>query len=156
MRKRWSLGIGSDVTDRMTLLAAGAYKNVSKLPRLAGLGLGLIAAAGIDAAYLFGGMRRSLEAFNLPWPAMAGIDLLLVAGTGFIAESVSRLVTKKSLRGLFEKLMPKDQLHKISPRTGAVNAWAYAASAAIFAGLIMAGLSSGNPVPEWAALLLKK
>jgi hypothetical protein len=160
MRKRWSLGVSGDVTDMMTLLADKAYRNVSKMPRIMGLGLGLVLAAIIDAAYVIGPLRQTivqmLVGYGFPSLAVIALDVALVAGTGFIAETSSRLVTKRALRNLFVKLLPPGQLHKIKPKSGSVGMYAYIGAAVVFAALVALATTAGFAVPDWVGLILQK
>lgn len=157
MRKRWSVGVSGDVTDKLTLLADQAYKNVSKLPRIAGLLLGLALGAGIDAAYLIGPGRQVLYSLLIPktgalaGPIMIGADIALVAALGFLAHTTSRLVTKKALRKLFLKLLPPKQLNAIKPKSGSVGVYAYAGSVLVFGAVIAAALLNGHKVPDWVS-----
>jgi hypothetical protein len=156
MRKRWSVGINGQTTDHITALAADAYANISKFPRLVGLGIGLMTAALVDAAYILGPLRPLLLNNGLPPVAVDGIDALVMLGTGLIAQSASRLMAKKALWHLFKKLLPPDQMHKIKPQAGTVGLYAYLGTAVIFVVVIIAAAYSGHAIPDWAHFLMVK
>ncbi|MDB5492627.1 MAG: hypothetical protein JWO78_2476 [Micavibrio sp.] len=156
MRKRWSVGINGKTTDHITALAADAYANISKTPRLIGLGLGLGIAAMIDAAYILGPLRPLLLSYGLPSIGVGAIDALVAAGTGLIAQSASRLTAKKALWHLFKKLVPADQLHKIKPQAGTVGLYAYLAAGVIFCLVIIAAAYGSHAIPDWAQYLMVK
>lgn len=156
MRKRWSVGVSGKTTDNITLMASNAYTNISKFPRLAGLGIGLALGAVIDAAYILGPLRPLLIVKGIPSPGMAILDLAIVAGTGFLAETASRLMSRKALRHLFKKLLPPEQANKIKPQAGTVGLYAYIGAGALFVVVVAAAAFTGHTIPGWAHFLMTK
>lgn len=154
MRKRWSVGINGQTVDHITDLAADAYANISKFPRIIGLGFGLALVGLVDAAYIFGPLRPLLINHGIPSIGMAIVDVLVAVGTGLMAQSASRISAKRALRHLFKKLVPPDQLHKIKPQAGTVGFYAYLGAVLIFALVIVAAALSGHTIPDWAHFLL--
>jgi hypothetical protein len=156
MRRHWPLGLTPETSDRITLLAAQAFANITKMPRLAGLAGGLALGAGLYAAYFAGSLRSIIAAKGVPWTALTAIDALLVAAVGYLAMTLSQMAARRAARSIFDKILPPEKLHKILPRAGRTALFAFGGAVIVFI-LALAGLFyAGYPLPEWAGWLLQR
>jgi hypothetical protein len=154
MRRRWPLGLRPQITDKMTILAAQAYQNLSKKPRIMGLIGGLVLGAVVYAAYLIGPLRGLLVAQQIHPVGMIALDAILVALVGYGAMVLAQFSAKRSMWGLFEKILPIEKARKITPRAGRVGPASFAGAAVIFIVIIGVMMTMGLPLPEWASGLV--
>ena len=150
MRRRWPLGLRPQITDKMTILAAQAYQNLSKKPRIMGLIGGLLGGAALYAAYLIGPLRGLLTGQQIHPLGMMALDAILVAVVGYGAMVLAQFSAKHSMWGLFEKILPPERARKITPRAGRVGPAAFAGAAIIFIIMLGVMMGMGLPLPEWA------
>ncbi len=156
MRRHWPLGLSYETSDRITLLAAQAYINMTKTSRLGGLVGGLALGSGFYVAYLFGPLRDMVAAQGVPPVAMAVIDAVAVAAVGYVTMALSQMMARHATWALFGEILPPDKVHKILPRAGRVGVLAFAGSAMAFTLTLAALFYSGQPMPEWVEWVLQK
>jgi hypothetical protein len=154
MRRRWSLGLRPQITDKMTVLAAQAYQNLSKKPRIMGLIGGLLGGAALYAAYLIGPLRGMLVSQHIHPLGLIALDAILVACVGYGAMVLAQFSAKRSMWGIFEKILPAEKARKITPRAGRIGPVAFAGAALVFILMLGAMAGAGMALPEWASPLV--
>ena len=141
LHKKWSLGLRRETTDQMTLTAGRAFANLTRLPRLAGLGAGTIMAGGLYALWLALG-RGAVPPLPFPPYTLYGIDLVVWLGGVFITLSCARISTAFAVRALLTRLLPPEKARKIMPPTSALL---FPALLACGAAALACGLVLGMP-----------
>lgn len=154
MRKRWSLGIRPELTDKMTLMADKAFRHLSLMSRLTGLGVGLLVSAVFFWVYFDGPLRKMALPF-IPGLFLAVIDVALIVVLGFATVAMSRFLTKRNLGHLFQRVMAAEKARKIVPRAGHTGWIGYSGVACIFVAIILITKLTGHPMPSWADLIWK-
>lgn len=115
LHKKWSLGLRRETTDQMVLTAGRAFANITRLPRLAGLGAGMALAGGLYALWLGAG-REAVPPLPFPPYTLYGVDLLVWLCGVFIALSTARISTAYAVRNLFSRLLPPEKARKLVPQ----------------------------------------
>ena len=151
MRKKWSLGLRQDSLDTIVLRTRAAFANLTKIPRLTGLLMGLATAGAGYAAYL---LERPNLAMLHPY-ALVALDIVVVGAGAFLGTLASQINIKRSVRSVFAKIMPPDQIRTITPRAGSVAILSAIGSTILFCMVIAGIYAAGHPAPFWAMPALK-
>lgn len=146
MRKKWSLGLRQDSIDTIVLRTRIAFANLTKIPRLTGLLMGLAAAGAGYAAYL---LERPNLVMLHPY-ALAALDVVAVGVGAYMGTLASQMNIKRSVRGVFAKIMPPDQIRTIMPRAGSVAVLSVIGSVILFCAVTGGVYAAGRPAPFWA------
>lgn len=147
LMKSYDIGLSPGMAERIVMLAERTETRITRKPRAYGLVAGLIAAAGMNAAYYLTPVRGIFTRF-LPDQRF---DFILDAPMPLLGGALTALFIKlfaaASIRKALGHILPKEQKNLLGAKTHASGAWAYAGAAIITLSLIETAsiLKAGSP-----------
>lgn len=155
MHKKYPFGFTAATLKAMVAKADIALKNATRMPRFAGLALGLVAAAGLYLLYYIGPLRAQMAPlFN--GPAMqSAADLLLIGLGGLVTTASIQYSARGALHKAIGGLLPPEKRKKFLPKAGKSAILGYAGGVAIYLAAVEMAVRQGSEAPLWYAKLLQ-
>lgn len=151
LKKKYPMGASNDLIKNIIVMSNKALANATRKTRYGGLGLGMLLAGLLDAAYLFGPIR-GMAAGSLGENITMAIDLGLVLLGGLISGKAAVFMAKRPLKSALGSLMPDNKRGRFKAKSPN-NIWiGYALSALVMLIMIYVAKVSGAAVPGWFPL----
>lgn len=154
LQQKYPYGITEDALKKLVTQAGAAMRQLTRKPRLIGLGLGVTTSAILTVLYFFSPVRNRLiieTAAQFPEP-VPDFGIMLLSGS--IVTAIIHIYAGKALQRALAPLAKRDNTIKIAPKAEESALWGYAAGAALF--LLVAVLATmGGQGPGWLETLLK-
>ena len=154
MHKKYPFGLKAETIREMLSHADTALKRVTKIPRIAGLFVGLAAAAALYALYYIGPGRAIMVSY-LPTDAARGLADLGMGVAGALAALYSvKLCAAGALNKAIGKLLPPEKRGKLLPKAGQGALWAFAGCFISYFTILEYAVLQGAETPAWFAVIL--
>lgn len=152
LKKKFPLGASNNFLKDVITTANKALANVTRKTRYSGMGVGMIIAAFIDAAYFMSGARTAILNATQQENVVMLCDLLLIPLGGFIGAMAAQAMAQQPLRKALGPLVP-DRARGKFKATPVIQTWpSYAISALTLLAVIYIVKLTGHTPPSWFPL----
>lgn len=151
--KTYDIGLSLATAEKIAFLADEATSRITRKPRNYGLALGLLIAAGLNAAYYFTGLRGMIAGAVPVGKFDFVLDLPLPVIGGVVAASVIQTSAAGAIRKALGHLMPATGKGSVVPKTRSSGLWGYGGCVVITLATILLAARTGASTPYWVGLV---
>jgi hypothetical protein len=149
LMKTYDIGLSVGMAEKIAILADQTTANITRKPRLIGMMVGLMVAAGLNAVYYLLPVRSAIAAY-LPNPKFDFVlDILPFLLGGFITMVSIQLVAANSIRKALGHLIPAGQKKSLMPRAQSMGTWGYVVSALLTLVMMEVAAHTNASSPYW-------
>jgi hypothetical protein len=153
LMKTYDIGLSAAMAEKIAVLADSTTLHITRKPRFYGLGLGLMASAGISGCYYLLPLRAKIAAY-LPDPRLdAVLDILPLLLGGMIATAMIQISAAGAIKKALGHLGRKNQKKMRAPKAGAMAWWGYALTFVIMIGVMEVAANTNASSPYWYEML---
>jgi len=148
LKKANNLGLSDHAIKEIITLSDRALKNITKKPRMVGLGISALLNAVLLGAYFLTPIRDMIVG-HIPNIAVQGlIDSIIFLAFMYIGVMAIQMTAESAIKKTMAMLLPGG-LKTAPPKLGQVAYWNIATCSAIFAGILFATPYAGVQPPAW-------
>ena len=153
LKKKYPFGVSNDLVKDVIIQSNKALRNVSRKSHYSGLGMGLVGAAIINAAYFIGPLRGIIAGtVGDGGSILSAVDFALIPLGGVIAMMASKFMAASPLKKALGPLMPEKQRATFKPRNSNSPIPAFIGGIVVFLVILMVAKFMGQTLPSWFPL----